>query len=106
MRRKNEKEMTPGRIDGTKGTVDVFDMIQGTLTAGVRIVKTNSDVPKKPHVHPEKQLIYVISGIGKIINGVETIQVKPGDFVLLEENEEHYVITDKDELKLFEIKYP
>ena len=106
MRKKNEMEMVPDRIEGTKGTVDVFDMIQGTLTAGVRIVKTNSDVPKKPHVHPEKQLMYVISGTGKITNGMETISVKPGDFVLLEENEEHYVITDKDELKLFEIKYP
>jgi quercetin dioxygenase-like cupin family protein len=105
MRKKNEKEMTPGIIDGTKGTVDVFDMIQGALTAGVRIVRTNSDVPKRPHVHSEKQLIYVISGTGKITNGLETISVKPGDFVLLEENEEHYVITDKDELKLFEIKY-
>lgn len=106
MRKKNEKEMTPGIIDGTKGTVDVFDMIQGALTAGVRIVGANSDVPKRPHVHSEKQLIYVISGTGKITNGMETISVKPGDFVLLEENEEHYVITDKDELKLFEIKYP
>ena len=106
MRKKSEKEIDPGRIDGTKGMVDVFDMIQGTLTAGVRIVKTNSDVPKKPHVHPEKQLMYVISGTGKITNGLDTVNVKPGDFVLLEENEEHYVLTDKDELKVFEIKYP
>ena len=106
MKRKNENEMVPGKIDGTKGAVDVFDMIQGSLTAGVRIVQTNSDVPMKPHVHPEKQLIYIISGTGRITNGLETISVKPGDFVLLEENEEHYVITDKDELKVFEIKYP
>ena len=71
MRKKNEKEMVPGRIEGTKGAVDVFDMIQGALTAGVRIVKTNSDVPKRPHVHPEKQLIYIISGTGKITNGLD-----------------------------------
>ena len=106
MKRKNENELVPGKIIGTKGAVDVFDMIQGSLTAGVRMVKTNSDVPMKPHVHPEKQLIYIISGKGKVTNGLETINVKPGDFVLLEENEEHYVITGKDELKVFEIKYP
>jgi quercetin dioxygenase-like cupin family protein len=105
MKMKNENEMVPGKIIGTKGEVDVFDMIQGLLTAGVRVVKTNSDVPMRPHIHPEKQLIYIISGTGRITNGLETISVKPGDFVLLEENEEHYVITDKDELKVFEIKY-
>lgn len=106
MKRVNEIEMTPGSIQGTKGIVDVYDVVQGELTAGVRIVKPNSDVPTRPHVHSEKQVIYVISGTGKITNGEETLDLGPGDFILLEENEEHYVMTGSDELKVFEVKYP
>jgi len=106
MKKVNETEMTPGRIQGVKGVVDVYDVVQGELTAGVRIVKRDSYVPTKPHIHQEKQLIYVISGIGMITNGKETFDLKPGDFILLDANEEHYVMTAKNELKVFEIKYP
>jgi quercetin dioxygenase-like cupin family protein len=106
MKKVNETEMVPGKIEGVKGIVDVYDVIQGDLTAGVRIVKTNSDVPTRPHIHSEKQVIYVISGTGKITNGKETYNLKQGDFILLEANEEHYVMTDKEELKVFEVKYP
>lgn len=97
--------MTPGSIQGSKGIVEVYDVVQGELTAGVRIVKPESDVPTRPHVHPEKQVIYVISGSGMITNGQETLDLRPGDFVLLEANEEHYVKTWKNELKVFEVKY-
>jgi len=106
MKKVNENEMTPGNIQGVKGVVDVYDVIQGQLTAGVRIVKPDSYVPTKPHIHPEKQVIYVISGIGMITNGKETFDLKPGDFILLDANEEHYVMTAKKALKVFEIKYP
>jgi len=106
MKKVNETEMTPGNIQGTKGIVDVYDVVQGELTAGVRIVKPGSDVPTKPHMHPEKQVIYVISGKGKITNGKETFDLKPGDFILLDASEEHYVMTANEELKVFEVKYP
>jgi len=102
----NETEMTPGQIEGVKGTVQVYDVIQGEVTAGVRVVKAESDVPKRPHIHSERQVIYVISGAGKITDGVETFDLKPGDFILLEANEEHYVITENEDIKLFEVKYP
>ena len=105
MKKVNENEMTPGKIQGLKGSVDVYDVIQGELTAGVRIVKADSDVPTRPHVHAEKQVIYVISGSGKITNGKETVDLNPGDFILLESNEEHYVTTQNDDLKVFEMKY-
>lgn len=98
--------MTPGSIQGAKGMVDVYDVVQGALTAGVRIVRPYSDVPTRPHIHQERQVIYVISGNGKITDGQETIDLKPGDFVLLDANEEHYVITESAELKVFEVKYP
>ena len=106
MKKVNESSMVPGSIEGSKGMVDVFDVIQGEITAGVRIVKPNSDVPTRPHVHCERQVIYVISGTGKITNNEATFDLKPGDFVMLEANEEHYVMTENDELKVSEIKYP
>jgi mannose-6-phosphate isomerase-like protein (cupin superfamily) len=106
MKRVNEADMNPGRIEGVKGSVDVFDVIQGELKAGVRIVKADSDVPSRPHIHPERQVLYVISGTGKITNGRDTFDLKPGDFVLLDANEEHYVMTQNEQLKVFEIIYP
>ncbi|MFW9833234.1 MAG: cupin domain-containing protein [Candidatus Thorarchaeota archaeon] len=106
MKKIRQGDMTPGSIQGVKGSVDVYDAIQGDLTAGVRIVKPHSDVPTRPHIHPEKQLIYVIAGSGRITNGEESLDLECGDFILLEANEEHYVMTDHEELKVFEIKYP
>ena len=106
MKKVSITEMTPGKIQGTRGVVDVYDVIQGELTAGVRIVKADSDVPTRPHVHSEKQVIYVISGSGTITNGKETFDLSSGDFILLESNEEHYVMTKNDDLKIFEVKYP
>ena len=106
MKKVKMSEMTPGSIHGAKGIVDVYDVVQSEVTAGVRIVKPDSDVPTRPHVHSEKQVIYVISGRGKITDGKETFDLEQGDFILLEANEEHYVITESEELKVFEVKYP
>lgn len=106
MKKVSETDMKPGEIQGARGTVDVYDAIQSELTAGVRIVKADSDVPTRPHIHSEKQVIYVISGSGRITNGKETFDLIPGDFILLESNEEHYVMTKNDDLKVFEVKYP
>ena len=101
----NISEMAPGKIEGEKGSVDVFDPIPDEISAGVRIVKKSSDVPKRTHVHPEKQLMFVIAGSGKITNGEITLDLVPGDFVLLDSNEEHYAMTEDEELKVFEVKY-
>ncbi|MBY8997299.1 MAG: cupin domain-containing protein [Candidatus Thorarchaeota archaeon] len=106
MKKVRAADMTPGEIQGTRGTVEVYDIIQGDLTAGVRIVKADSDVPTRPHNHSEKQVIYVISGTGEISNGTKTFDLIPDDFILLESNEEHYVMTKNDDLKIFEVKYP
>lgn len=106
MKKIREADMSPGTVPGARGAVEVYDVIQGELTAGVRIVKADSDVPTRPHIHTEKQVIYVISGTGKITSGNETFDLIPGDFILLESNEEHYVMTRKDDLKVFEVKYP
>ena len=105
MKKIHEFEIVRKNIDGIFGSVDVYDIIDENIQAGVRIVKSNSDVPTRTHKHPERQLLYVIEGTAEITNEKETFSLKPGDFVLLESNEEHYVRTSDSEAKLFEIKY-
>jgi quercetin dioxygenase-like cupin family protein len=99
------KEMTPSKIDGERGLAYVYDPLPDDISAGVRVVERSSDVPKKPHFHPEKQIIYVIAGSGRITNGEITFDLGPGDFVTLESNEAHYVTTEDEELTVFEVKY-
>ncbi|MHA2076970.1 MAG: cupin domain-containing protein [Candidatus Thorarchaeota archaeon] len=105
MKKKKLSEMTPSKIEGEIGSVRVYDPLPDEISAGVRVVGQSSDVPKKPHIHPEKQIIYVISGSGKITNGEITFDLGPGDFVTLESNEAHYVTTQEQELTIFEVKY-
>ena len=106
MKKIHEFEIVRKNISGIKGTVDVFDAVEEEILAGIRIVKKNSDVPTRPHKHPERQLIYVIEGTAEITNEKVTFNLKPGDFVFLESNEEHYVRTGDSDVKVFEIKYP
>ncbi|MFX1368448.1 MAG: cupin domain-containing protein [Promethearchaeota archaeon] len=105
MKRTNEAELEAFQIPGEKGLAKAFDIVSGVPTMGVRIVEPESNVPRTPHRHPERQVIYMISGTATISNDVETIDLIPGDFVLLESNEEHYVSTGKEEAKVFEVKY-
>lgn len=106
MKKVHEFEIVPKIITGKTGSVDVLDAIEEEIQAGVRILRKNSDVPSRPHKHPERQLIYVIEGTAEITNEKVTFNLKPGDFVFLESNEEHYVRTGDSEIKVFEIKYP
>jgi len=105
MKKLNESSIKSSRVTGSIGHVDVMDAVSEPITAGVRIVSAHSDVPSRPHFHPEAQLIYVISGRAKITNGVETLIMEPGDFVLFEPHEEHYVITGDRDIKVFEVMY-
>lgn len=105
MKRIKQVDVEAKRIFGVRGHVDMMDVETGIPTIGVRVVAPNSYVPPKPHIHAEKQVIYLISGTLKITNGLETISLQPGDFVLLDSNEEHYVMTDAHEAKVFEVKY-
>ncbi|MHA2140058.1 MAG: cupin domain-containing protein [Candidatus Thorarchaeota archaeon] len=92
-------------IPGIKGHVESIDVLVGTPTMGVRIIPPNSHVPKPKHEHLEAQVIYVISGHASITNGVDTHDLEPGDYVLLESLEEHYVKTGNESVKVFEVKY-
>ncbi|MHA1136037.1 MAG: cupin domain-containing protein [Candidatus Thorarchaeota archaeon] len=106
MKRIHESEISPKIIEGKLGSVDAFDIIDESIQAGIRIVKRNSDVPTRTHKHPERQIMYAVAGSAEITNEKETLTLKPGDFVILEANEEHYVKTSSEEFKVFEIKFP
>jgi quercetin dioxygenase-like cupin family protein len=105
MRQVHESSIAPKRVIGTKGWVDVYDVLTDPLTIGIRVIPPKSDIPTRKHAHTEAQIAYVVSGSPKITNLQVTLQLKPGDFVILEPNEEHYVITDKNETRLLEVKF-
>ncbi len=105
MKRVHESEIDLVRVEGTRGHVDVWDAVRGPIVAGVREVAPESRVPPAPHRHPEAQLIYVISGEPLITNGSETLRLREGDFVILDPDEEHYIITDDVPARLFEVRY-
>jgi len=105
LRKINESDIEGKLVSGLTGHVDVFDVVQHSPTIGVRVVAPNSEVPNRVHLHPERQVIYMISGEALLTNRVSTIELQPGDFAILEPNEEHYVITRNSEAKLFEVKF-
>jgi len=106
MRRIHETDIEAVRVRGSAGHVDVWDALSEPIVAGVREVAPHSDVPPRPHRHPEAQLIYVIEGEPVLSTGTDSIRLRPGDFVLLEPEEEHYILTDDAPARLFEIRYP
>ena len=105
MKKIHESSISVNRVEGSKGFVDIMDVVDGHITMGVRIVKPNSDVPQRIHKHQERQLIYLIEGKAQITDTKELISLVPGDFVLLETDEEHYILTGNTEAKLFEVRY-
>ncbi|TFG98900.1 cupin domain-containing protein [Candidatus Thorarchaeota archaeon] len=106
MKRIHESEISLKVINGKVGSVFAYDIIDEEIQAGIRVIKSNSDVPTRPHIHRQRQIIYVITGSAEITNEKQTLKLNPGDFLMLEANEEHYVRTSDDEVKVFEIKYP
>jgi hypothetical protein len=47
MKKIHESEIVQKRIDGKVGSVDVYDVIDENIQSGIRIVKSNSDVPRR-----------------------------------------------------------
>ncbi len=105
MKRVHETSLEQKRVEGSKGFVDLYNIIDEFITAGIRIVAPYSDVPARIHEHPERQIIYLIEGKAQITNTKELISLEPGDFVILEADEEHYIITGGYEVKIFEVKF-
>jgi quercetin dioxygenase-like cupin family protein len=106
LKRIHESKLKAKRVTGESGYVDMMDAVVGDVTAGIRFVAPGSNVPPPTHSHSEGQVIYVISGSPRINNKERTLELRPGDFVLLDPFEEHYIETDEDESKIFEVKFP
>lgn len=105
MKRINEVDLENSTVKGLRGFVDIMDIVSEPFVAGVRVVHPDSEVPQRVHVHPEKQIIYVIEGTPLITDRTKTINLRPGDFVTIAPNHEHYIITEHAPTKIFEIKY-
>ena len=69
------------------------------------VVPPNSSVPPKPHAHEMCQINYVIDGKLAVTNGKETVDLKKGDFIILESFEEHYFATTNDCAHVFEVQF-
>ena len=106
MRMVNESELEEKIVEGDLGSAVILDALDEEIVAGVRSVGPMSKVPAAPHRHKERQIIYLISGKAWVTNGSVTVEMNPGDFVFLDEEEEHYVTTEREGAKIFEIKYP
>lgn len=105
MRVLNENDIDGVLTEGQRGNVLKSDLIDNEdFLFGLRYFEPGALCPQKPHRHSLKQLNYIISGSGKVTNLKETLDLKPGDIILLDSNEEHYFET-KEGLRLVEIRY-
>jgi quercetin dioxygenase-like cupin family protein len=65
------------------------------------IVKFDKNKTSKTHMHNVEEVLYVISGKGKIKINNSLIDVKESDFLHIQKNTEHTIITKEDsELKI------
>lgn len=92
---------------GERGQVTIIDCInEKDIVLGVREIGPNSIAPKRPHHHPLRQVMFVIEGTGSVTNGIERYRFKPGDFIIIDTNEEHYFESEGDRVKMIEVRFP
>ena len=101
----NEKELEKTTMSGDvrmrfMNLVEQNDFIVRTV-----IIPPRSSVPPKPHAHKMRQINYVIDGKLAVTNGKETVDLKKGDFIILESFEEHYYSTASYSAHVFEIQF-
>lgn len=71
----------------------------------VAIVPPNSTVPSKDHKHENHEVLYILKGAAKLSDGRKTTEVGPGDIIVVEPFEKHYVVTREEELSIFEVSW-
>ena len=102
----NENKFEGKIVNGLKGEGLLKDILnEYSIVPGIRIIKTNSDVPNRPHIHEEKQIVYILNGKTSVFNGKVSKNLNKGDFIIFEQNEEHYFTSYDEEVFLFEIKW-
>jgi len=107
MRLINEKDIKAVIADGDRGQVRIKDVAsEESFVFGLRETGPGCLVPKKPHKHKLRQVMYVIEGSGTVSNGKDATPFRAGDFILFEGNEEHYFDSDGENLKMIEVRVP
>lgn len=105
MRLVHDSKIRPVVVGGDKGEVVLRDVLaEEGFVLGLRETGPNCLVPKSPHKHPLRQAMYVIEGSGTVSNGKESIAFAAGDFILFDENEEHYFDSGGHSLKMIEVR--
>ena len=59
----------------------------------VVIVPPNSTVPGEDHKHENREVLYLLKGAAQFSDGSKTTEVRPGDIIVVEPFEQHYVVT-------------
>jgi quercetin dioxygenase-like cupin family protein len=87
-------------VDSTGGNMFVGGNVWRRAIAGpdtgigqhinFRIVQFGAGARTKLHTHTSDQLLYVVSGIGKVGTATEEFVVSAGDFVLIPAGEDHW----------------
>lgn len=71
---------------------DSADPFPGLDEATVRVVRVEPG-PRAPHVHPDAvELTYVVEGSGRHWQGDESVEVGPGDIVLVPRDVPHATV--------------
>ncbi|MEM2943502.1 MAG: cupin domain-containing protein [Methanomassiliicoccales archaeon] len=102
----NAQKMGKTISEGDRGVVVISDVVnEQNIVIGLREIDPKSRVPKRPHAHALRQVMFVVEGHGVVSNGRESRQFKPGDFLIFEANEEHYFESDDRLVKMVEVRF-
>lgn len=107
MRVVNSSDLGSIDVEGQRGKIKVIDFLKDEhIQIGLRLAGQATRAPKKTHRHPMRQVMYVISGSGKVDNGKEIREFGEGDFMYFDKDEEHYFDSCSSDLVLIEIQFP
>jgi len=81
------------------------DLRFGGTLVGRRTIEPRSEVPLQPHRHPERQVSFVLSGTVRVFNGREEVELKEGDWIVIEPDELHAFRTGTKPAELLEVKF-
>lgn len=103
----NIKDLKGTSSPGERGEVIMIDCInEKNIVLGMREIGPNSIVPKRPHHHQLRQAMFVVQGTGVVTNGIEKYRFNPGDFILIDTDEEHYFESEGESVRMIEVRFP
>lgn len=89
------------------GTVELKRIVnQEGLEARVASVTPGSEVPEKNHQHGGHEMLFVISGNAQFYDGQNTRSLEPGDSIVIEPFEQHWIVAGENGISLFELVWP